>query len=93
MTTPRVTDRTPPPLPPRLAELRRQLGARLREIRERQRLTQEQLGERAGVDRKTINRIENGLYSPRLDNLFHIADALDVPPQELFGTCSAPPNE
>ncbi|WP_068923831.1 helix-turn-helix transcriptional regulator [Planobispora rosea] len=59
---------------------------RLREVRERQGLTQERLGELAAVDRKTINRIENGMYSPRLDNVFQIADALGIPAKELFDT-------
>ncbi|WP_440072689.1 helix-turn-helix transcriptional regulator [Streptosporangium sp. OZ121] len=72
------------PINPRLAELRRQFGLRLRDIREGQGLSQERLGELADVDRKTINRIENGMYSPRLDNVFQIADALDIPIRELF---------
>ncbi|GAA4593251.1 hypothetical protein GCM10023194_57120 [Planotetraspora phitsanulokensis] len=71
-------------IPPRLAELRRQFGLRLREIREEHDLTQERLGELAGLDRKTINRIENGMYSPRLDNIFQIADALGITARELF---------
>ena len=82
----------PAPVPPRIAELRRQFGTRLREVRERQGITQEKLGERADVDRKTINRIENGMYSPRLDNVFQIADALDVPVTELFGACGTMKN-
>ncbi|MFF4617727.1 helix-turn-helix transcriptional regulator [Nonomuraea jabiensis] len=69
---------------PRLAELRRQFGMRLRELREGHGLTQEQLGEMADVDRKTINRIENGMYSPHLDKVFQIADALEVPTRDLF---------
>ncbi|MEV4172521.1 helix-turn-helix transcriptional regulator [Nonomuraea sp. NPDC049709] len=74
----------PEPITPRLAELRRQFGLRLRELRERHGLTQEQLGERAEVDRKTINRIENGMYSPHLDKVFQIADALSIAPRDLF---------
>lgn len=74
----------PDPITPRLAELRRQFGLRLRELRERHGLTQEQLGELADVDRKTINRIENGMYSPHLDKVFQIADALSVAPRDLF---------
>ncbi|MFB4294692.1 helix-turn-helix transcriptional regulator [Nonomuraea sp. ATR24] len=74
----------PDPITPRLAELRRQFGQRLRELREGRGLTQEQLGELAEVDRKTINRIENGMYSPHLDKLFQIADALSIPPRDLF---------
>ncbi|MGC5015765.1 helix-turn-helix transcriptional regulator [Streptosporangium sp. DT93] len=79
----------PAPTTPRLAELRRQFGLRLRDVREGQGLSQEQLGELAEVDRKTINRIENGMYSPRLDNVFQIADALEISVRELFGSCEA----
>ncbi|SFJ98517.1 putative transcriptional regulator [Streptosporangium canum] len=80
------------PIPPRLAELRRQFGLRLRDVRESQGLSQERLGELAEVDRKTINRIENGMYSPRLDNVFQIADALNIPIKELFTLRGASPN-
>ncbi|MER5646136.1 helix-turn-helix transcriptional regulator [Streptosporangium sp. NPDC002524] len=68
----------------RLTELRIQFGRRLREVREQHGLTQERLGELADVDRKTINRIENGMYSPLLDQIFKISDALEVPARELF---------
>ncbi|WP_219911773.1 helix-turn-helix transcriptional regulator [Nonomuraea fuscirosea] len=80
----------PDPITPRLAELRRQFGSRLRELREGHGLTQEQLGELADVDRKTINRIENGMYSPHLDKVFQIADALRVPARELFEWADLP---
>ncbi|TKK91313.1 helix-turn-helix transcriptional regulator [Herbidospora galbida] len=40
----------------------------------------------ADVDRKTINRIENGMYSPHLDKVFQIADALAIPTRDLFKT-------
>ncbi|MDP4509999.1 helix-turn-helix transcriptional regulator [Nonomuraea turcica] len=80
----------PDPITPRLAELRRQFGLRLRELREGHGLTQEQLGELADVDRKTINRIENGMYSPHLDKVFQIADALRVPTRDLFEWSGAP---
>ncbi|MGV9600723.1 helix-turn-helix transcriptional regulator [Streptosporangium sandarakinum] len=79
----------PDPITPRLTELRRQFGLRLRELREAHGLTQEQLGELAEVDRKTINRIENGMYSPHLDKVFQIADALRIPVRDLFELHSA----
>ncbi|MER5427178.1 helix-turn-helix transcriptional regulator [Streptosporangium roseum] len=82
----------PTPIPPRLAELRRQFGLRLRDVREGRGLSQERLGELAEVDRKTINRIENGMYSPRLDNVFQIADALDITVKELFDVPATPRN-
>ncbi|MER6574703.1 helix-turn-helix transcriptional regulator [Nonomuraea sp. NPDC001023] len=80
----------PDPITPRLAELRRQFGLRLRELREAHELTQEQLAELAEVDRKTINRIENGMYSPHLDKVFQIADALRIPVRDLFDLRSVP---
>ncbi|MFD6432802.1 helix-turn-helix transcriptional regulator [Streptomyces venezuelae] len=46
-------------------------------------MTQEALGERAGLDRQSINRIEQAHASPLLDNLVRIADALGVPLREL----------
>lgn len=59
-------------------------GARVREFRKARGLTQHQLAESAGIDRKTINRIENSRYSPSLTNVFAIADALNVPSSTLL---------
>ncbi len=58
---------------------RRVVGNRIRDARLYANLTQEKLAELAGLDRQSINRIEQGHASPLLDNLFRIADALDVP--------------
>ncbi|GAA0818845.1 helix-turn-helix transcriptional regulator [Streptosporangium amethystogenes subsp. fukuiense] len=74
----------PSAITPRLTELRRQFGIRVREVREQRGLTQETLGQMAEVDRKTINRIENGAYSPLLDHVFKISDALQISAAELF---------
>jgi DNA-binding XRE family transcriptional regulator len=58
-------------------------GAKVREFRKARGLTQHQLAETAGIDRKTVNRIENTRYSPTLTNVFAIADALEVPANKL----------
>lgn len=42
-----------------------QLGRRLRRARERARLTQRELAEAVGVDRKTVGNWESGVSSPR----------------------------
>lgn len=47
-------------------------------------LTQEQLAELAGLDRKTISRVENGHYSPSLDNVWALADALNIEAYSLL---------
>lgn len=49
-------------------------------------VTQESLANNIGVDRKTINRIENGHFSPNLDTLVRIFTALNIKSQSIFKT-------
>jgi DNA-binding XRE family transcriptional regulator len=67
-----------------IARRRAALGARVRELRQRQGFTQERLAEAAGFDRKSINRLETAAYSPSVDRLFVIAAALGVTASELL---------
>ena len=73
------------PLPPRVLDRRRAIGERVRAARTAKKppLTQERLGELAGLDRKTINRIEQGAHATSIDHLILIADALDTPLTDL----------
>lgn len=66
-----------------LLALRREIGANIRAAREYRNLTQEQLGEKAGVDRQAVGHIEAGQVSPYLDTLLRIAHALGVPLADL----------
>jgi len=72
------------PVHPRLAEDRESFGQRVAMIRHQAGWTQENLAEASGLDRKTINRIENGRHSPSLDRVFVLAYALGVKPRDLF---------
>ncbi len=56
----------------------------LTDYREQSSLTQRQLSELAGIDRKTINRIENGHFSPSIDTLTRLAVALNVLISDFF---------
>ena len=47
-------------------------------------MTQEQLATAAGLDRKTVNRIERGIHSIRLDNVWAISDALGMKTSDLL---------
>jgi len=67
------------PLPDWVPARRRQIGDRIRATRTERKLSQEKLAERAGLDRKTINRIEQGTHATLIDHLLLIADALDIP--------------
>ena len=66
------------------------LGAQLRAMRERQRLTQQELSEEieqrtaAPFDRALIARIEAGKRNVSLDEAFVLAAALGVRPANLF---------
>ena len=62
---------------------RRVIGAQLREARKAAGLTQEQLGQRANRDAKSISRWENAHRAPDLNDLLVLADALGVPLADL----------
>ena len=57
---------------------------RLRKFRESAELTQGETAEMAGIDRKTVNRIENEHFSPNLDTLLRLCDVLGVKASELL---------
>ncbi|MEU6010956.1 helix-turn-helix transcriptional regulator [Streptomyces sp. NPDC047453] len=62
---------------------RRAIGDRIRAVRLEANLTQERLAERADMDRQSLNRIEQGHASPKVDTLIRIAAALDTPLADL----------
>jgi len=47
-------------------------------------MTQEELAEKVGVTRQTINAIESSKYSPTLELAFKIAQVFGVPLDEVF---------
>lgn len=60
------------------------LGKRIRELRKRAGLTQEQLAEQLGIDQKHMSRIELGKSYPSLDRLSKIAETVGAPLPSLF---------
>ena len=60
------------------------LGKRIRELRERQELSQAELASRASIGRITLVRIEGGQRSPRYETLISLASALAVEPESLL---------
>ena len=47
-------------------------------------MTQQQLADRVGVTRQTVNAIEGGKYSPSLEVAFRIAHVFGKPLDEVF---------
>jgi transcriptional regulator with XRE-family HTH domain len=60
------------------------LGRRIKALRLRQELTQEALGETAGLNYKYLGAIERGERNPPLKQLVKIAQALGVETHELL---------
>ncbi|MFJ8144700.1 helix-turn-helix transcriptional regulator [Streptomyces sp. NPDC096048] len=71
------------PMPAWVPTRRRQIGERIRAARLHAALTQEQLGERVGRDRRTIHRWEYAQRVPDLEDLLLLADAVGVPLRDL----------
>ena len=59
-------------------QTRETFGAKVDKARNRKGLTQDKLAEMADITQNNLSRIERGLYSPGVDILLRIADALDM---------------
>ena len=60
------------------------LGNRLRDWRAKKQLTQAELAALAGVSRKTINTVENGVFVPSVRLALALARALGTSVEALF---------
>ena len=65
---------------------RQSIGARIRQLRESAKLTQEALAQVAGIGRVTLVRIEKGAQSPRYETLVSLAQALRRSMGELLAS-------
>jgi putative transcriptional regulator len=57
---------------------------RLREVRDQRGWTQAELAARVGVSRKTINTVENRVFTPSALLALKLAEALEEPVEQLF---------
>jgi len=57
---------------------------RIRVLRAERRWSQQDLAERLGVSRQTVNAIENGKYDPSLPLAFKIRKVFGLPIEEIF---------
>ncbi|MGW2591941.1 helix-turn-helix domain-containing protein [Streptomyces sp. NPDC001515] len=62
---------------------RRRVGDQIRHARQLANVTQQELAERAGLEKQTISLIENGHSSPLLDTLWRLARALGATVPDL----------
>lgn len=62
----------------------RSIGLRIRELRLKKKLSQEDVAELVDVNFRTIQRIETGKNIPSLETLTKLADAFDIDIRDLF---------
>jgi putative transcriptional regulator len=60
------------------------LANRLKDCRAQLGLTQAELAERVGVTRKTVNTVENGVFTPSTTLAIKLAQALGLSVEQLF---------
>jgi transcriptional regulator with XRE-family HTH domain len=73
------------PLPDWVRTERQRIGDRIRAARLYANLTQEKVSLATGIDRSSVNRIEQGHQAATIDTLLLIADAIGVDLAELVG--------
>lgn len=62
----------------------KKMGQVIASFRHEKGMSQELLSGLAGLDRTHYSKIERGLRSPTIDTLFKIAQALEIPPDQII---------
>ncbi len=62
----------------------KRLGENLKKIRTRKGVTQIEIAKKLAVNRSFVSNIENGKTNPTLSTITNLANALDVPVNELL---------
>jgi len=73
--------------------IKKQLGAKIKRIRQKRGFTQEQLAERVNIATRTLCGIENGENFVTADTLEKVFEVLDVSSTELFAFDHLKPQE
>ena len=67
-----------------MSYVQKMFGKKLKELRERQGLTQEQLAERAGLSKNYVSDCERGTRNISLENIIALCRALKIKPGTLL---------
>ncbi|TGT78789.1 XRE family transcriptional regulator [bacterium M00.F.Ca.ET.159.01.1.1] len=71
-------------------DMRKLVGRNVQRIRQRKRLTQEQLAEISGFSQQYISGLEKGRRNPTIITIYELALALGVSHMDLFGPTNRP---
>lgn len=75
-----------------MSDVSKQLGLRIRKLRNERHMSQEELSFKAGISPAHLGQIERALKNPTVDTIVKIAAALDISPAALFSTESVSPS-
>lgn len=67
-----------------MSDIAKQLGQRIRNLRNAQQMSQEELSFKAGISPAHLGQIERALKNPTIDTIAKIAAALGIPVATLF---------
>lgn len=67
-----------------ISEVKKNIGYRVKQIRNNRGMTQETLSELIGIDPSALCRIENGQTYPKINTILSIASSLDIELYILF---------
>ncbi len=65
-------------------DLKQMIGAKVKEIRSKRGITQDQLSERMDINSKYLSSIERGKENPTLNTLIKLSQSLEVNLDEIF---------
>ena len=65
-------------------DIKQMIGSRIKELRTRKGLTQEQLSEKMDINPKYLSSIERGKENPTLATLIKLAESLEVDLGDIF---------
>lgn len=68
----------------RESPLRKVVAENVRRLRQLREISQEELADRAALHRTNVSKLERELHAISIDNLYWIAKALGVAPEELL---------
>ena len=69
-----------------MSSIAKDLGLRIRQLRNEKHMSQEELAFKAGISPAHLGQIERAVKNPTIDTIGKIASALDVPVTDLFST-------
>ena len=65
--------------------IRLKIASKIRKLRKEKSWTVEELAEKAGLSKSSLNYIERGISDPKLSSLFNISKAFRLSIPDLFG--------